>query len=125
MAIYPIARYTLNYVRIKKHLTFQRKTDTTIDKENIMQIPKETDDEDIVKFKRMNRKCALNLMVWHENNSSPTEQDADQLDAIAEKILETSRAFKENIKYWIKHTTTLKLKEHQEHLKDNQVPYDE
>jgi len=90
-----------------------------------MQIPKETDDEDIVKFKRMNRKCALNLMVWHENNPNPTEQEADQLIAIAEKILETSFAFKENIKYWVKHTTTLQLKEHQNYLEKNQVPYDE
>ena len=90
-----------------------------------MQIPKETDDDGIIKFKRMIRKCALNLMVWHENNSSPTEQDADQLVAIAEKILETSRAFKENIKYWVKHTSTHQLKEHQEYLKDNQIPYDE
>ena len=90
-----------------------------------MIIPKETDDEGIVKFKRMNRKCALNLMVWHENNPNPTEQEADQLIAIAEKILETSRAFKDNIKYWVKHTTTLQLKEHQDYLEKNQVPYDE
>ena len=54
-----------------------------------MQIPKETDDDGIIKFKRMIRKCALNLMVWHENNPNPTEQDADQQIAIAEKILET------------------------------------
>ena len=90
-----------------------------------MQIPKETDDDGIIKFKRMIRKCALNLMVWHENNPNPTEQEADQQIAIAEKILENCFSFKENIKYWVKHTTTLKLKEHQEHLKDNQVPYDE
>ena len=44
---------------------------------------------------------------------------------MAEKILETSRAFKDNIKYWVKHTTTLQLKEHQDYLEKNQVPYDE
>tara|TARA_R100001594_G_scaffold97378_1_gene131657 strand:- start:556 stop:828 length:273 start_codon:yes stop_codon:yes gene_type:complete len=90
-----------------------------------MQIPKETDDEGIVKFKRQGRKLALNYQVWHENNPTPTEQEADQLIAIAEKLVETSYAFKDNIKYWVKHTTTLQLKEHQDYLEKNQVPYDE
>ncbi len=68
-----------------------------------MIIPKETDDDDIVKYKRQGRKLCLNYQVWHENNPNPTEEDANQLIAIAEKLVETSRAYKDNIKYWVKH----------------------
>ena len=81
-----------------------------------MIIPKETDDDDIVKYKRHGRKLCLNYQVWHENNPNPTEEEANQLIAIAEKLVETSRAYKDNIKYWVKHTYTHKLKEHKEYL---------
>ena len=52
-----------------------------------MIIPKETDDDDIVKYKRQGRKLCLNYQVWHENNPNPTEEEANQLIAIAEKYL--------------------------------------
>ena len=41
-----------------------------------MIIPKETDaDNKIIKFKRMIRKCALNIIVWLENNPNPTTDE--------------------------------------------------
>ena len=43
-----------------------------------MIIPKETDDDDIVKYKRQGRKLCLNYQVWHENNPNPTEEEANQ-----------------------------------------------
>ena len=81
-----------------------------------MDIPKETDDDDIVKYKRQGRKLCLNYQVWHENNPNPTQEEAKALIKIAQKLIETATDYVDNIPYWIKRTTTHKLKEHQEYL---------
>ena len=50
-------------------------------------IPKDIGvDNKIVKYKRMIRKCALNLQVWLENNSNPTEEDMIMLKALQAKL---------------------------------------
>jgi len=87
-----------------------------------MIIPKETDgDNKIIKYKRMIRKCALNIIVWLENNTNPTEEDMIMLKGLQAKLKDSIYYYEENIKNWEKHTTTLELPqpvlEHQEYLK--------
>ena len=75
-----------------------------------MIIPKETDgDNKIIKFKRMIRKCALNIIVWLENNPNPTEEDMIMLKGLQAKLKDSIYYYEENIKNWEKHTTTLEL----------------
>ena len=86
-----------------------------------MIIPKETDgDNKIIKFKRMIRKCALNIIVWLENNPNPTEEDMIMLKGLQAKLRDSVYYYEENIKNWEKHTTTLELPqpvlEHQAYL---------
>ena len=86
-----------------------------------MIIPKETDgDNKIIKFKRMIRKCALNIIVWLENNPNPTEEDMIMLKGLQAKLKDSIYYYEENIKNWEKHTTTLVLPqpvlEHQAYL---------
>ena len=86
-----------------------------------MIIPKETDaDNRILKYKRMIRICALNIQVWLENNSNPTEEDMVMLKALQAKLKDSIYYYEENIKNWEKHTTTLELPqpvlEHQAYL---------
>ena len=85
-------------------------------------IPNDTDaDNKILKYKRMIRKCALNIQVWLENNSNPTEEDMGMLKGLQAKLRDSILYYEENIKNWEKHTTTLILPqpvlEHQEYLK--------
>ena len=87
-----------------------------------MIIPKETDgDNKIIKYKRMIRKCALNIIVWLENNTNPTEEDMIMLKGLQAKLKDSIYYYEENIKNCEKHTTTLELPqpvlEHQEYLK--------
>ena len=91
-----------------------------------MIIPKETDgDNKIIKFKRMIRKCALNIIVWLENNPNPTEEDMIRLKGLQAKLRDSVYYYEENIKNWEKHTTTLELPqpvlEHQEYLDKTSV----
>ena len=86
-----------------------------------MIIPKETDaDNRILKYKRMIRKCAINILSWLENNSNPTEEDMVMLKALQAKLRDSILYYEENIKNWEKHTTTLELPqpvlEHQAYL---------
>ena len=57
----------------------------------------------------MIRKCALNIQVWLENNSNPTEEDMVMLKALQAKLKDSIYYYEENIKNWEKHTTTLEL----------------
>ena len=87
-----------------------------------MIIPKETDgDNKIIKYKRMIRKCALNIIVWLENNTTPTEEDMIMLKGLQAKLKDSIYYYEENIKNWEKHTMTIELTqpvlEHQEYLK--------
>ena len=91
-----------------------------------MIIPKETDaDNRILKYKRMIRKCALNIQVWLENNSNPTEEDMIMLKALQAKLRDSIYYYAENIQNWEKHTTTIELPEpvikQQEYIEQNQV----
>ena len=95
-----------------------------------MIIPKETDaDNRILKYKRMIRKCALNIQVWLENNSNPTEEDMIMLKALQAKLKDSIYYYEENIKNWEKHTTTLELPqpvlEHQEYLNKTSIDVQE
>jgi len=86
-----------------------------------MIIPKETDgDNKIIKYKRMIRKCALNIIVWLENNTNPTEEDMIMLKGLQAKLKDSIYYYEENIKNWEKHTMTIDLPqpvlEHQEYL---------
>ena len=80
-------------------------------------IPNDIDaDNRILKYKRQGRKLCLNYQVWHENNPNPTQEEAKTLIKIAQKLVETATDYVDNIPYWIKRTTTHKLKEHQAYL---------
>jgi len=86
-----------------------------------MIIPKDTDtDNRILKYKRMIRKCAINIQVWLENNSNPTEEDMGMLKGLQAKLRDSILYYEENIKNWEKHTTTIELPqpviEHQAYL---------
>ena len=89
-------------------------------------IPNDIDaDTRILKYKRMIRKCALNIQVWLENNSNPTEEDMIMLKGLQAKLRDSVYYYEENIKNWEKHTTTIEwpqpVLEHQEYLEQNQV----
>ena len=95
-----------------------------------MIIPKETDgDNKILKYKRMIRKCAINILSWLENNSNPTEEDMIMLKALQAKLRDSIFYYAENIQNWEKHTTTIELQqpvvEHQEYLKTGTSAIDE
>ena len=54
-------------------------------------IPKDIGvDNKIVKYKRMIRKCALNIQVWLENNTEPTQDD------MAKRLGKKSRVYVTN-----------------------------
>ena len=85
-------------------------------------IPNDTDaDNRILKYKRMIRKSAINILAWLENNPNPTEEQLKKLRELKGEINDRIFYYCENIKDWEKHTTTLELPqpvlEHQEYLK--------
>ncbi len=84
-------------------------------------IPKDTDgDNKILKYKRIIRKSAINILAWLENNPSPSEEDIGMLKALQSKLKESIFYYGEHIKDWEKHTTTIDLPqpvlEHQAYL---------
>jgi len=84
-------------------------------------IPKDTDgDNKILKYKRIIRKSAINILAWLENNPSPSEEDIGMLKALQSKLKESIFYYGEHIKDWEKHTTTIELPqpvlEHQAYL---------
>ena len=85
----------------------------------------------IVKYKGYVRKCAINILAWLENNPNPTQEKAQELWELRGKIKDAIFNYKNNIKDWEKHTTTLpldqtKLVEEQKFLEETQgVPADE
>ena len=89
-------------------------------------IPKDTDgDNKILKYKRIIRKSAINILAWLENNPSPSEEDIGMLKALQSKLKDSIFYYAENIKDWEKHTTTIELPEpvikQQEYIEQNQV----
>ena len=89
-------------------------------------IPKDTDsDNKILKYKRIIRKSAINILAWLENNPSPSEEDIGMLKALQSKLKESIFYYGEHIKDWEKHTTTIELPEpvlkQQEYIKENQI----
>ncbi len=84
-------------------------------------IPKDTDgDNKILKYKRIIRKSAINILAWLQNNPSPSEEDIGMLKALQAKLKESIFYYGEHIKDWEKHTTTIELPqpvlEHQAYL---------
>ena len=84
-------------------------------------IPNDTDsDNRILKYKRMIRKSAINILAWLENNPNPTEEDMLMLKGLQGKLKNSIFYYSENIQDWEKHTTTIDLpqpvSEHQEYL---------
>ena len=93
-------------------------------------IPKDTDgDNKILKYKRIIRKSAINILAWLENNPSPSEEDIGMLKALQSKLKESIFYYGEHIKDWEKHTTTIELPDpvlkQQKHLEENQIEYKE
>ena len=89
-------------------------------------IPKDTDgDNKILKYKRIIRKSAINILAWLENNPSPSEEDIGMLKALQSKLKESIFYYGEHIKDWEKHTTTIELPEpvleQQEYIEQNQI----
>ena len=89
-------------------------------------IPKDTDgDNKILKYKRIIRKSAINILAWLENNPSPSEEDIGMLKALQSKLKESIFYYGEHIKDWQKHTTTIELPEpvlkQQEYIEQNQI----
>ena len=89
-------------------------------------IPKDTDgDNKILKYKRIIRKSAINILAWLENNPSPSEEDIGMLKALQSKLKDSIFYYAENIKDWEKHTTTIELPEpvlkQQEYIEQNQI----
>ena len=89
-------------------------------------IPKDTDgDNKILKYKRIIRKSAINILAWLENNPSPSEEGIGMLKALQSKLKDSIFYYAENIKDWEKHTTTIELPEpvlkQQEYIEQNQV----
>ncbi len=89
-------------------------------------IPKDTDgDNKILKYKRIIRKSAINILAWLENNPNPSEEGIGMLKALQSKLKDSIFYYAENIKDWEKHTTTIELPQpvldHQAYLKENQV----
>ena len=71
-------------------------------------IPKDTDgDNKILKYKRIIRKSAINILAWLENNPSPSEEDIGMLKALQSKLKESIFYYGEHIKDWEKLTTTI------------------
>ena len=85
----------------------------------------ETDNR-IVKYKGQIRKSSINILVWLENNPNPSEEKVVlELIPLQRKQQDAIFNFRENIKDWDKHTTTLplnenRLKEQKEFLNENQ-----
>ena len=89
-------------------------------------IPKDTDgDNKILKYKRIIRKSAINILAWLENNPNPSEEGIGMLKALQSKLKDSIFYYAENIKDWEKHTTTIELPEpvikQQEYIEQNQV----
>jgi len=89
-------------------------------------IPKDTDgDNKILKYKRIIRKSAINILAWLENNPNPSEEDIGMLKALQSKLKESIFYYGEHIKDWEKHTTTIELPEpvlkQQEYIEQNQI----
>ena len=89
-------------------------------------IQKDTDgDNKILKYKRIIRKSAINILAWLENNPSPSEEDIGMLKALQSKLKESIFYYGEHIKDWEKHTTTIELPEpvlkQQEYIEQNQI----
>ena len=89
-------------------------------------IPKDTDgDNKILKYKRIIRKSAINILAWLENNPSPSEEDIGMLKALQSKLKESIFYYGEHIKDWEKHTTTIELPqpvlEQKEFIEQNQI----
>ena len=85
-------------------------------------IPNDTDaDNRILKYKRMIRKSAINILAWLENNPSPTEEQLKKLRELKGEINDRIFYYAENIQNWEKHTTTIELPQpvidQQEYLK--------
>ena len=73
-------------------------------------IPNDIDaDNRILKYKRMIRKSAINILVWLENNPSPTEEQLKKLRELKGEINDRIYYYAENIQNWEKHTTTIEL----------------
>ena len=68
-------------------------------------------DNKIVKYKGITRKCAINILAWLENNPNPTQEKAKELLELRGKIKDAIFNYFDNIKDWEKHTTTLPLDE--------------
>ena len=89
-------------------------------------IPKDTDgDNKILKYKRIIRKSAINILAWLENNPSPSEEDIGMLKALQSKLKESIFYYGEHIKDSEKHTTTIELPqpvlEQKEFIEQNQI----
>ena len=89
-------------------------------------IPKDTDgDNKILKYKRIIRKSAINILAWLENNPNPSEEDMGMLKALQSKLKDSIFYYAEHIKDWEKHTTTIELPEpvlkQQEYIEQNQI----
>ena len=89
-------------------------------------IPKDTDsDNKILKYKRIIRKSAINILAWLENNPNPSEEGIGMLKALQSKLKDSIFYYAENIKGWEKHTTTIELPEpvikQQEYIEQNQI----
>ena len=68
-------------------------------------------DNKIVKYKGITRKCAINILAWLENNPKPTQEKAQELLELRGKMKDAIFNYFDNIKDWEKHTTTLPLDE--------------
>ena len=68
-------------------------------------------DNKIVKYKGITRKCAINILAWLENNPNPTQEKAQELLELRGKMKDAIFNYFDNIKDWEKHTTTLPLDE--------------
>ena len=84
-------------------------------------------DNKIVKYKGITRKCAINILAWLENNPNPTQEKAQELLELRGKMKDAIFNYFDNIKDCEKHTTTLpldesKLLEQSKWLEENQHP---
>ena len=68
-------------------------------------------DNKIVKYKGITRKCAINILAWLENNPNPTQEKAQELLELRGKMKDAIFNYFDIIKDWEKHTTTLPLDE--------------
>ena len=68
-------------------------------------------DNKIVKYKGYIRKSAINILAWLENNPNPTQEKAQELLELRGKMKDANFNYFDNIKDWVKHTTTLPLDE--------------